>query len=138
MAPIFNKKRGYRADNEVEEIPDEDYINLGDLLEKERGDKGVPASMYIKCADLLEVTDIQVLSRHVYDGNILVLNIANIARDEERFKDLTEELAKLVKDVDGDLAGIGPQILAICPSGIRVDRARIRVGEDGVEGEEKE
>jgi SepF-like predicted cell division protein (DUF552 family) len=127
MVPLFNKKKDFHHDAEGIESGEEEYINLGDLLEKERGDRGVPASTYIKVADLIDVTDIQVLSRHVYDGNILVLNITNVARDKERYKKLTEELTKLVKDVDGDLAGIGPQILAICPSGIRIDRERIRV-----------
>jgi uncharacterized protein len=130
MVPLFNKKKSYETDTAIVDPIEEDYINLGDLLEKERGDRGVPASTYVKVADLIDVTDMQVLCRHVYDGNILVLNIANVARDKEMYKKLTEELTKLVKDVDGDLAGIGPQILAICPSGIRIDRERIRVGED--------
>jgi len=129
MVFIFKKGKDSIRDAEVDESIEEEYINLGDLLEKERGDRGVPASTYIKVADLIDVTDIQVLGRHVYDGNILILNIANVARDKERYKNLTEELTKLIKDVDGDLAGIGPQILAICPSGIRIDRERIRVGE---------
>lgn len=129
MVPLFNKKKDYHDTEGMDSI-EEDYINLGDLLEKERGDRGVPASTYIKVADLIDVTDIQVLSRHVYDGNILILNISNVSRDKERYKKLTEELTKLIKDVDGDLAGIGPQILAICPSGIRIDRERIRVGEE--------
>lgn len=129
MVPIFGKKKDSIDDAQVISTIEEDYINLGDLLEKERGDRGVPASTLIKVADLIDVTDIQVLGRHVYDGNILVLNISNVARDKEMYKKLTEELTKLVKDVDGDLAGIGPQILAICPSGIRIDRERIRVGE---------
>ncbi len=127
MVPLFNKKKDHNQDIEAAESLEEEYINLGDLLEKERGDRGVPASTLIKVADLIDVTDIQVLSRHVYDGNILVLNITNVARDKGMYKKLTEELTKLVKDVDGDLAGIGPQILAICPSGIRIDRERIRV-----------
>ena len=130
MVPMFKKKKPHGTDDEVVDPIEEEYINLGDLLEKERGDRGVPASTYIKVADLLDVTDIQVLSRHVYDGNILVLNITNVARDKEMYKKLTEELAKLVKDVDGDLAGIGLNLIAICPSGIRIDRERIRVGED--------
>ena len=129
MVSIFNKKKDMRGDVEVVDSIDEEYINLGDLLEKERGDRGVPASTYVKVADLMDVTDLQVLGRFVYDGNILILNITNVARDKERYKKLTEELTKLVKDVDGDLAGIGPQILAITPSGIRIDRERIRVGE---------
>jgi len=127
MVPLFNKKKDHNQDIEAAESLEEEYINLGDLLEKERGDRGVPASTLIKVADRIDVTDIQVLSRHVYDGNILVLNITNVARDKGMYKKLTEELTKLVKDVDGDLAGIGPQILAICPSGIRIDRERIRV-----------
>lgn len=130
MVSLFNKKKDFHQGSEGMENREEEYINLGDLLEKERGDRGVPASMYLKVADLIDVTDIHVLSRHVYDGNILILNITNVARDKERYKKLTEELTKLVKDVDGDLAGIGPQILAICPSGIRIDRERIRVEED--------
>lgn len=130
MVSLFNKKKDSHQGSEGMVSREEEYINLGDLLEKERGDRGVPASMYIKVADLIDVTDIHVLSRHVYDGNILILNITNVARDKERYKKLTEELTKLVKDVDGDLAGIGPQILAICPSGIRIDRERIRVEED--------
>lgn len=129
MVPRFSMKKGQKRETEIIDSIEEEYINLGDLLEKERGDRGVPASVYLKVADLLDVTDLQVLSRHIYEGNILILNISNVARDKERYKALTEELAKLVKDVDGDLAGIGPQILAICPSGIRIDRERIRVGE---------
>lgn len=130
MNPLKKKRKGSDSEQGIVKPVDEEYINLGDLLEKERGGRGVPASTYIKVADLLDVTDIHVLSRHVYEGNILVMNITNVARDKEMYKKLTEELTKLVKDVDGDLAGIGPQILAICPSGIRIDRERIRVGEN--------
>lgn len=132
MAPLFGsgKKKGYKPDTDYEVNLEEEYINLGDLLEKERGDRGVPASVYIKVADLNDVSDMQVLSKHVYEGNILVLNIANIVRDEERFKKLTAELTKLVKDVEGDLAGVGPQMLVICPSGIQIDRERIMVDVD--------
>ncbi|MCK4613280.1 MAG: cell division protein SepF [Thermoplasmata archaeon] len=128
MAPLFkpDRKKGTGYEEEIEE----EYINLGDLLAKERGDRGVPASLYIKVADMNDVTDMQVLSKYVYDGNILILNITNIVRDEERFKDLTAELTKLVKDVDGDLAGVGPQMLVVTPSGIKIDRERIKVEEE--------
>ena len=129
MVPKFIRPERKKARQPVKVEEDEDYINLGDLLEKERGDRGVPASVYIKVADLNDVTDIHVLSKHVYDGNILVLNVGNIIREEERFSKLTEELTRLVKDVDGDLAGVGPQMIVVCPSGIRIDKERIRVNE---------
>lgn len=129
MVPKFIRPDRKKARQPVQVEEEDDYINLGDLLEKERGDKGVPASVYIKVADLNDVTDIQVLSKYVYDGNILILNVGNIVREDDRFTKLTDELTRLVKDVDGDLAGVGPQMIVVCPSGIRIDKERIRVNE---------
>ncbi len=129
MVPKFIRPDRKKVHQPVQVEEEDDYINLGDLLEKERGDKGVPASVYIKVADLNDVTDIHVLSKYVYDGNILILNVGNIVKEDERFTKLTDELTRLVKDVDGDLAGVGPQMIVVCPSGIRIDKERIRVNE---------
>jgi SepF-like predicted cell division protein (DUF552 family) len=65
---------------------------------------------------------------NVYNGNILILDYTSIANDELTLKRITNELKYVVKDMNGDVAGIAKNMMIVTPRGIKVDRNKIRAG----------
>ncbi|MEW5761462.1 MAG: cell division protein SepF [Candidatus Thermoplasmatota archaeon] len=101
----------------------EQYIDLGEIeFEEESGGGG----MEIKVAELLRYDDIGSITNEVYNGNILFIDFSNIANDELQMKRVTAELKSVIRDVHGDLAGIGKNYLIVTPTGVKIDRKVIK------------
>lgn len=104
------------------------YIDLGSMGHGPRftGGRGGPGAMEVKVAEISGFEDLRELTNHVYNGNMLILDFTTIANDELQLKRIINELKRLVKDIDGDLAGINKNLLIVTPRGVRVDRQKIR------------
>ncbi len=110
------------------EMDQDRYVDLGDLLEE--GKRGsTQASMYIKVAEVQAYSDVRELAEFVYDGDMLILDISPILNDDITLKRVTNDLNALAHDTDGDVAGISNNIVVIAPSGVRIDRKKIRTSE---------
>lgn len=101
------------------------YIDLSDYLEEER--KGEEqATMMVHVGEVYKQDDLGELTKHVYDGNILLIDYTPIAGDDLQMKRITNDLKSVVKDVRGDFAGIGKNLLMITPTGVKIERKKAR------------
>lgn len=111
----------------LEEAVDETYVDLGEMYGYD-SDKGIdlPASMYIKVAELQRYEDLKEFTNYIYNGNILILDFAAIANDEFAMRRVSTELKQLTRDINGDIAAMGKNFLIVTPTGVKVDRRKIR------------
>jgi len=59
-------------------------------------------------------------------SNILLLDLNQISSDDMELERSTNELKRVVQDVDGDIAGLGRNWLIVTPSGVKIDRRKMR------------
>lgn len=102
-----------------------DYIDLGEIAEQ-GGFAEEAASTLVKVGEVHKFEDLQAYTSYVYEGNMLILDFGPVMQDEFQLKRITSELRKLAADVGGDIAGIGDHTILVTPTGIRVDRKKIR------------
>jgi len=101
----------------------EEYLDLSRY--KEESTEKEP-SMYVKVAEVQKYEDLTSLIDSVYNGNLLLLDYSMIKRDEIEEEKVINELKKVVRDVKGDIAGLGGDIMIVAPAGVKIDRKKIR------------
>ncbi len=103
------------------------YIDLGDMtFEDVPTTLGTGVKSMVKVAEVYRYEDINELTAHIYNGNILIVDYNSIANDELALKRITNELKSVARDTGGDVAGIGKGILIATPGGVKVDRHKLR------------
>jgi SepF-like predicted cell division protein (DUF552 family) len=120
------KKRpfGPKAEGEEEVVETESYIDLSDM--KFEAEDAGDASMLIKVGEIYRYEDLSAMTANVYNGNALLLDITSISNDDLTLKRVTSELRNVARDTGGDVAGVGKNLLMVTPSGVRIDRNKIR------------
>lgn len=106
---IFGKKK--------EEFIDLEDVELGELPE---------AKMYVKVVELQNFNDVKEFAKYVYDGNMLILDISPLAVDDIELERATNELRRISKDINGDVAGLDRNHFMITPAGVKIDRRKMR------------
>lgn len=103
---------------------DADYVDLEKYTEK----AGVqqPARMHVRVGEITRYEDLKNFSDYVFGGNVLLLDFSAIAGEEVIFKRVTNDLKKLVEEVNGDIAGIGNNLMIVSPSDVKIDRRKLR------------
>ena len=81
----------------------------------------------LKLIDLVDfdkspVDDIKEFTDYVYGGNVLILDFSPIAEEEVILKRITNDLKKLTEEINGDIAGIGNNLMIIAPSDVKIER----------------
>ncbi len=107
-----------------ERISVEEYEEL-DLSEFEAELEG-DTETYIKVAEITSLNDIPEIRRQVYDGNIIIADLAFLKHDKLTLNRILDDLKQLAEDVRGDIVGLGEDYVIITPLGIRIDRNKIR------------
>jgi uncharacterized protein len=103
------------------------YIDLGELsFEGESGALGEPVEHLVKVAEIYRYEDVADLTTHVYNGNILLIDFTSLSSDDLALKRITAELKSAVRDTGGDVAVVAKNLLLATPSGIKIDRAKIK------------
>jgi hypothetical protein len=103
------------------------YIDLGEIAFEEEGAAlGEPARALVKVAEVYRPEDVNELTTHLYNGNILVIDYTALANDEYALKTITAQLKDSIRDTGGDVAGVGKNMLMATPSGIKIDRNKIK------------
>lgn len=106
-----------------EAVETDQYLDLGEMGFE---DDINSAQHHVKVAEIYRYEDIHDLTTHVYNGDILILDYTALANDELSMRRVTGDLKIAAKDCGGDVAGIGHNTLVVTPSGIAVDRSRIK------------
>lgn len=104
-----------------------DYI---DLEETTAGSElfDQTASMMVRVAEIQKYDDLREMANYVYQGNLLLLDFSAIAQDEIVLRRVTSDLKKLVGDINGDIAGLGKTMMIVAPTGVKIDRRKMRNG----------
>ena len=103
------------------------YIDLGELaLEEEGIALGEPIEHLVKVAEIYRYEDAGDLTTHVYNGSLLLLDFTAIAGDELAVKRVTNEFKQCARDCGGDVAVVAKNLLMATPSGIKIDRNKIK------------
>jgi len=107
----------------------EQYIDLTDMVfEDENVFDAESAKTVVKVGEMFRYEDLSNLTSQVYSGNILILDYTSVANDDLTMKRLTAELKNVSRDVDGDVAGVGKNLLMVTPRGIKIDRNKMKGG----------
>ncbi|MCQ1537148.1 DUF552 domain-containing protein [Methanosarcina sp. KYL-1] len=102
----------------------DDYTEI-DLSKYEEVMEDEPAETYIKIAEVTNISQVAVLKQEIYNGNILVIDIANIKGDDLMRDRVLKELKDVIVDVHGDIAGVKGNTVIVTPTGVKIDRSKI-------------
>jgi len=102
----------------------EGYVDLEKYVES-TGDN-IPAKMHVRVGEIQRYEDLKEFTDYVYGGNVLILDFSPIAEEEVILKRITNDLKKLTKEINGDVAGIGNNLMIISPSNVKIDRRKLR------------
>jgi filamentous hemagglutinin family protein len=103
----------------------EGYIDLEKYTES-KTDEAPTGNMNIRIGEIQRYEDLKGFTDYVYGGNVLILDFTPIAEEEVILKRITNELKKMASDTNGDIAGIGNNMMIISPSGVKIDRRKLR------------
>jgi SepF-like predicted cell division protein (DUF552 family) len=107
-----------------EKVPVEEYEEL-DLSEYE-AEISSEAATYIRVAEVTGISEVAEIRKQIYEGNIIIADIAYVKRDKMTYERILKDLRQLAEDVNGDIVGLGEDYIIITPTGIKVDRNKIR------------
>ncbi len=116
-----------RLKTEPQPVPEsEKFIDLGDIdiegleLESSGGD------MELRVAEVTTFDDLGPVVDQVYDGNMILVDISALSTDDAAMRRVANELKSVARDVNGDVAGVGKNILAVTPTGVSINREVLR------------
>lgn len=110
---------------------EESYIDLEKYVERSLDTSRTDlqkARMHVRVGEIQGYEDLKTFLDYVYGGNVLILDFSPLAEEEVILKRITSEIKKAVQDMDGDVAGIGGNLMVITPSGVKIDRKKLRGG----------
>ncbi len=100
------------------------YVDLEKYIES-TGEKA-NANMYVRVGEIQRYEDLKDFTDYVYGGNVLILDFSPIADEEVILKRITTDLKKMASEVNGDIAGIGNNLMIISPSNVKIERRKLR------------
>jgi len=100
------------------------YIDLEKYVESTS--QIVPAKMHVRVGEIQRYEDLKNFTDYVYGGNVLLLDFSQIAEEEVILKRVTNDLKEIVKEINGDIAGIGNNLMIVSPCDVKIDRRKLR------------
>ena len=124
MAKLIDKILGgnVKSTTSADDYTEIDLSKYEEVLEEE------PAETYVKIAEVSNLNQISSLKQEIYNGNILMIDIASIRGDDLMRDRILKELKDVVVDVHGDIAGVKGNTVIVTPTGIKIDRSKITGG----------
>ena len=126
------KKKNFPSSQESESrhhASAEQYIDLSEMAFDDEHVMGESeGGQLVKVGEIFRYEDLSLLTSEVYAGNIVILDFTSIANDDLTLKRITSELKHVARDVNGDVAGVGKNLLMVTPQGIQIDRNKIKGG----------
>ncbi len=100
------------VDEAMQSLEDEDV----DLLHE-------PAEYYVKPLSLESDADVAVVENEIRLKNVVLLNIAPLARNAPRLKESLSKLSAAAMSVNGDIARISEDKILVTPQGMKIMRS---------------
>jgi SepF-like predicted cell division protein (DUF552 family) len=82
--------------------------------------------MEVRVAEVNTFEDLGPVIDEVYNGNVMVVDISALSTDDTAMRRIANELKSVARDVNGDVAGIGKNMLAVTPTGVFINRDVLR------------
>ncbi len=99
------------------------FIDLNDYkFQEEKSDVRSVA----RVAEIRRLEDIRKIGHYIFEGDIMLIDCSPISSEEYMMKRVTDELRRMVRDSNGDVALVGKSFLLATPSDIAIDRNRIK------------
>ena len=119
-------RRGILRRHHGEETLEEgSFLDLGAMgYEAEAGLAG--AKSVVRLAEILRFDDLHEASKLVYQGDSVFIDYTSIANDQVAVRRMSVDLKNIAKDVGGDVCGVAKNLLLVTPSGVRIDRQKIK------------
>jgi uncharacterized protein len=117
---IVNKILGDKKSSDMKD----GYVDLEKYVESAEGT--MPAKMHVRIGEIQRYEDLKEFTDYIYGGNVLILDFSAIAEEEVILKRITNDLKKLAGEINGDIAGIGNNLMIVSPSGVKIDRRKLR------------
>ena len=116
-----------RLRTDAQPVPEsEKFIDLGDISIEGLELEGGAAGMQLRVAEVSTFEDIGPVVDEVYKGNTVLVDISALSGDDTATRRIANELKSVSRDVGGDVAGVGRNLLAITPNGVTINRSIIR------------
>jgi len=96
-----------------------------DLSEYETEIEG-EAETFVKVAEITGLAEVAEIRKQVYEGNIVIADVAFLRHDQLTLDRIVKDLKQLADDVNGDVVWLGEEYLIVTPTGIKIDRNKIR------------
>jgi len=103
----------------------EGYVDLEKYAES-KGGGATGAKMHVRVGEIQRYEDLKDFTDYVYGGNVLILDFSPIAEEEVILKRITSDLKKLCSEINGDIAGIGNNLMIVAPSDVKIERRKLR------------
>ncbi|MDG6218046.1 MAG: cell division protein SepF [Candidatus Thermoplasmatota archaeon] len=100
------------------------YVDLEKYMESTAAE--MPARMHVRIGEIQRYEDLKQFTDYVYGGNVLLLDFSPIAEEEVLLKRVTNDLKSMVTEINGDIAGIGKNMMIVSPSDVKIDRRKLR------------
>ena len=100
------------------------YVDLEKYTESTKGEPA--GKMHVRVGEIQRYEDLKEFTNYVYGGNVLILDFSPIAEEEVILKRITSDLKKMATDINGDIAGIGNNLMIISPTNVKIDRRKLR------------
>lgn len=108
---------------------DEDYVNI-DLGQFEEVSAGGPLEILVRMAELNDIGVLSEIKMEIQRGNLVLLDISPLKRERDLLDEAIGELKVAVEELNGDIAGLGDNLVIVVPKRMRIDRENILGGED--------
>ena len=104
---------------------EQQYIDLG-AMNFEDEISGTHTGSTIKVAEIYRFEDLKKITKLLYDGHSILIDYTSLANDDLALRRISAELHSVAEDVNGDVAGVGNNLMIVTSGGLMVDRNKIR------------
>ena len=104
----------------------EKFIDLGDIDIEGLELQAAAGGMELRVAEVNTFEDLGPVVDEVYNGNLILVDISALSTDDTAMRRVANELKSVARDVNGDVAGVGKNMLAVTPTGVFINRDVLR------------
>ncbi len=119
-------RKGLMRKHSGETLEEGSFLDLGTMHFDDEDFILSGAKSTVRVAELFRFEDLHSFAKYAYNGDILILDYTTIATDQVAMRRLGTELKNIATDLKGDVAGVAKNMLMLTPSGVRIDRNKLR------------
>jgi hypothetical protein len=104
------------------EIDLEEYMNAAEMEDVDVMHE--PADHYVKPVSLQQQTDADLIKKELNSGNIVLMNITEMAKRPNTLKSVVDELRGYIEKIDGDIARLDSEKILLTPKKIKIVKTK--------------